>query len=1185
MRSRFGRVVRRILVVLLLLPLLAYAALPIALRLTVPEMLAARGLPASVGWGYLDLWDLEIVLSDLRIASAGGPGITFAEFRAELVRDALAQGDIELANLRLRGASFDIEALSETALAGGGDGVPFEEVHLNDLRLSGLSEKLGRDVTVRQARLARHEDEEGKEAGLRFEVDVDAGGAPVEICGTLRRDGEAQILEGRLDTQGLPARVFDPAPAGATSTWSGSVHSAADFELRFETPAARARLRATGSLYTMGVHAHLGSLAVAEADSVWEGTLTLSGPTLGSPERAYFQGTLDLARAKAGKAGGSANALVSGLHWEGIGGWHGVPVAAGESSIESIEFSGDVAGTGAIRIDLDRVRLEATLDDAGHYRLERLRVGEVRAVPAAHPTEIRIQSLEAREVRAEEDGVRAERVVATTLEAATGRDAEAHTWAVEHPVLEQVAITSAAQARVSAATLESLRIRGPDFAVAALGARLEQIRAGPQPRIDLGLASIDTLERLCDDGRELRVRRFLTESLAVDGDGTVEAATLGAERVSGTSAGGEDWTAQGLETERFRFLAGAAEAGEAALGSLVYRGEEGSAFEGAGLRARALALHAGRGEAERLGAESLRYRTPHGASWEARSPSFDETQWRESGARSAARAVLPELRYRAPEGERWRFDALQLDIAALDATGEARIESAASERAALEFSSGDVLEALGVRSGPAERSPGAAIRSSALEVEILGFRALSGLNWRALPVTFESFALLDDGQVEAHRLRSDAWSLDDGQDEYWQADGIDARQFRWHLLEPRLKADPLEVERLEFAATSGESWAADTLLADAFDWPPGRVPRARNASADALEGSTAPGLQWRLEELEASGGGAHEAETSRFDFSSTGAGYLESRSEESRLAWSGLRATGLHIAGIEGFGAERLIFGDVSLRRGPRSGASLDAARIEIAGLERENERLVAGSVAVGGSTAALGVNEAGEWMLPGWPGAAGTQAPIAVEIGELVNRGHNRVTFVDRSAETPFETEMEPYRLRVTGLDTLTPQRAALFEVEGTLDASARLEIRGELRAGGAGFDARARARLRSFDLARLSDYARAQLGVTVRRGRGDFDLDLDLAGGTLEAAGDLAFRDLALHPEASAGAAGAAFADEFPRLDGSDGAIALRVSVQGPISDPAFDFAAAAGRAIVRSAELDSGAEAAAPPSSSEP
>ena len=1179
MRSRFGRIFRRIFVALLLAPLLAYAILPVALRFVVPEMLAARGLPAAVSWGYLDLWKLELVLADLRIGSSSGPAITFAEFRAGFVRDALAQGRIELTNLRLRGASFDIDDLSEAQFPDGGDSVPFEQVQLNDLRLAGLSQKLGRDVVVRHALLMRETDEADR--GVLLEIDVDAGGAPVEIRGTLREDGDAQTLEGTLSASGVPARLLDPAPQGANSAWSGSVYTAADFELRFERPAARASLKAMGSLHTAGVGVRFGSLELLEVDSVWEGTLSLSGPAFGPPDRVYFQGTLDARQARVGEAGGSSSALLSGLHWKGIGGWHGVPVAAGEGSIDSLEFSGAFAGTGPIRADADLVRLQATLDDAGRYRLEHLRIRNLRAKAPDHDTEIRMESLEALDLHAETDGIRADRLVASTLETVTGSESGSLSWVAERPVLNGVASTPGVGSQIDGARLESLKLRGKNFDVNSLGARMEGIRFGPQGRIDIGLATLDTLEHLDDEGQEVRIRDFRAESLAVDRDGSWEAAALRAERISGAGSEEESWTANGLEAGGVHHRSGNTGASEAALESLVYRGESGDAFEGMGLRAVSLEVRSERGQAETLEAESIRYQIPGGASWEARALSFAESQWRESGSHSALRTDSAELRYRGAGGERWRLDSLHLGSATLGAEGSVRIESATSRRAALVLSSGEALEATGVRSGPAERETAGVFRLSSLEVERLGSRALSGLNWRALPVQVGSLAMQGDGQVEARRLRSASMSLHDGQGGRWRASGIEARRLDWHLLQHRLEADPIEVERLEFAAAGGVTWGADTLLAGALDWPPGGTPRIRNASAAVLEGSTATGLAWRLEDLQATGDTDSGPEPSRLRSLSAGVGHLESESENSRLAWSGLHITGLEIDDAEHFGSERLVFDDVSLDEGPGSQASLTATRIEVGGLQREGGRLAAESVTVDASVASLGVKETGEWMLPAWPAAARTKSPLAIEIGELENGGHNRVTFIDRSAEPPFEMDFEPYRLRVTGLESLTPQHAAFLEVEGSLDASARLEVRGELRARREGFDARLRLRVDGLDLGRLSDYARRHLGVAVRAGRGDVDIDVGLTGGELDATGDLVFRNLVLDPEPSAGAAGESFAEEIRRLTGPSGRVELHVSVEGPISDPEFDFPAAAARALAQSAGLDpaAGAEEAAP------
>ena len=1181
-RSRFGRIFRRVLVVLLLVPLVAYAILPLALRFIAPEMLAARGLPATVSWGYLDLWKLELVLSDLRVGPESGPAIAFAEFRASFVRGALAQGRIELTDLRLRGASFDIDDLSTARLPVDGDAVPFEQVQLNDLRLSGLSEKLGRDVVVRHALLMREGGEAGK--GLRIEIDADAGGAPVEIRGALREEGDVQTLDGTLNASGVPARLLGPSGPDSLSNWTGSIYAATEFELRFEGPSAQTRLKAIGSLHTAALGLRLADLELTEIDSIWEGTLTLSGPAFGAPERVYFKGTLDAQRARVGSAGGPSSALLSGLHWTGIGGWHGVPVAAGEGGVDSVEFSGTLGGTGPVRADAGRVRLKATLDDAGRYRMDELRIRNLRAEAPEHGREVRVESLEALDLHFVPDGIRADRLAATTLEAVVESETGPLSWLMERPVLNGVASTPGGGSEVDVATLEGLRLSGASFDVSALGARVEGIQFDPQGRIDIDLGALDLLAHLADEGREVRVRELRTESLSVGPDGAWEAASLSADRISRSGGEAESWAAQGLRAESVRHQSGETAAGDALLESLTYRGESGSALEGTGLHARSLQLRSERGQAGSLEAESIRYRIPGGASWDARALAFTEAQWLDDGLRSAARSASAELRVRSSGGERWRFDSLELGSATLRADGAVRIENAGFRRTALQLSSGEALEAFGVRSGPAERDAAGTFGLSKLKVESLDSRALSGLAWRAVPMEMESLTIRVDGQVEARRLRSPSMSLHDGQGGRWQASGIEARRLDWHLLRQHLEADPLELERLEFAAADGVTWGADKLHASGLDWTPDRAPRIRRAAASALEGATATGLSWKLEDLEATGGNIAASQASRVESLRASAGHLETPSGDSGVAWSGLRASGLDIGDAEHFGAERVVLDDLLLSREPGSPASLAATRVEIGGLQFEGERLAAERVTMDESVVTLGVNETGKWLLPAWPAAPSANTPLALAIGELETGGHNRVTFVDRSAEPPFEIAIEPYRLRVTGLDDLVPQHAAFLEIDGTLDASGRLEVRGELYPSPNGFDVQARVRLDGLELGRLSDYARRRLGVAIRSGRGDVDLDVRLSGGNLDATGDLGVRNLELEAEPSAGVAGESLAEGMRRLAAPGGRFELHVSVQGPIADPDFDFPAAAGRAIAQGAGLDSAAGAIEAESSSD-
>ena len=1170
-RSRLGRTFRRVLLVLLLAPLLAYAALPMALRFVVPELLAAHGLPASVGSAHLDLWSLELTLSDLRVGAAGGPGITFAEARAGLVRDALAKGRIEIVDLHLRGASFDAAALGGARTSYPGLDVPFERAQLRDLRLADLSEKLGRDVVVRHARL--HPDAALGRHGLAYEVDVDAGGAPLRIRGTLHEDGGAQTFEGTLRTSGLPVRLLAPTLPGRPAPWSGSVHAATEFELRYGGAGSPASLRASGSLRTVGAGAQLGGLAITQADSAWAGTLTLSGPELGAPERIYFKGTLDAARAQVAGAGGPPSATVSGLHWEGIGGWHGVPVAAGEGSIDSVEFVHAAPGAAPSRVRFDRVQLQATLDDAGQYRLEHLRARNVHAEPAGVETTLRLGNLEAREVRGVSGGVHIERVLAANLEALAGARANALRWTVERPVLDRVTVTGEGGAYAARAGVESVKVDGTRVGLTAFEARMQEVSLSPRGRIETGLASVETLESRGEDGTDVRVRGLHGGSLALDRGGAFEAGYLSVARIAGSRAGSESWAAQELAAKTLRFHSGTTEAGEAALGTLVYHAEDGDALESTGLHARSLALHPeGGGEAGSLGTESLHYSTAQGAGWEVRVLSLADAQWRADGSGSVSRAAADALRHRsAGGGERWQLDALELGPATLRAAGEVHIERVVAERTTLTLPSGERLVARGLQSGGAGRDSEGAAKLATLAIETLGYRAPSGLTWRAVPVEVEALARLAGGQVEARRLRSGALSLDDGEGGRWRAERLDAQRLEWKGTGRRLKADPLALDRLEYASGGGLAWRADTLLAGAFDWRLRRVPRVRHVSVAAFQGAADPGPAWLLSDLQATGEEVPGTEATRFRLLSAGAGHIESAPGDARLSWSGLRAADLRIDDAERVRTGRMVLGDTALRRGADPGASVAAARVEVGALVLDGRRLRAETVTLDHSDTVVGVNEEGEWMLPVWPGAAHGAGAWTVQVGELSTGGHNRLTLIDRSVEPPRESGVGPYRLVLTGLDSLAAEHAARFELEGTLAASARLRMSGELSAGRHGFDVRAGGRVSDFDLARLSDYAARHLDATIDAGQGDLEFDLELAGGEIDGVGTLMLRGLALGPAPSAGDAGgtggASPAEALRRLAETGEAVELRVPVRGPIADPGFDFGNTAGRAIAQS------------------
>ena len=1166
--------------------LIANAALPSLLRFAVSELLAARGVPATVGAARLDLWNLELAFADLRLGEPGGLQISFGEARVGLVREALLQGRIAIEKVRLRYASFHAGALDgvpaprDFALA-----LPFEEAHLADLRLVGPSEKLGRDVVVRHARV--HRDPGLGEGALGYEVDVDAGGAPLTLRGTLHEDDEALRIEGRLSTSALPVQLLDPAPPGEPSTWSGSIHAATDFALRYEQESGRAAFRASGSLRTAGLGATLAGLRIDRATTLWRGDLDLSGPVHGPPERASFQGLLDAADVHVRDPEGRLDVSVAGLHWEGAGGWRAsLPAGAGGAGTGGWVRS--LAAGGAVEVDslelthvrddaapttvrLDGLRLNGRLDRGGKYRCDRLdaRRIQVHAAPGGVEARVEVDHLELLELHGASDGAHAARFLSSAIEARTGNGTSALHWVADRLALDQVDFVSGDHASAATATIESLKVRGPGAALSAAGARIQGLRLHPEDGVAAGSASLGHLEQRRGE-RTLRIREARGESLAVAWSGTFEGVRVSAERLAGSRAEREIWNAQGLVAEPFRVRAGVVETDAATLGALVWRLRNGGLVESAGLSARAFALRpSGGGDTERLHAESLRYRAAPGGSWRVQAASLVEARWDAGGPASAVRAGADHVWHRDVQGVRWQLDALDLGRPSLDAGGGARSEGAAAERAALAWPSGGSFEAREIESGVARRLADGTASFASLRIASLGYRSLSGLAWRATPVEADRLTRAAGGPVEAHRVRARAWSLDGARGARWRAEEVEASRFAWRA-SGRLQADPLSVRRLRFARGEELAWSTRVVLADAFDWHLGHFPRARRASAAVLDGTHAGGSTWMLSDLQAEGMAEPATGPSRFRRFSAGPGHVESAAGAARFSWLALHAEDLGIENPERFAAALVAFDDAALRREGGLGASLDAVRVALRAFTRERRHLAAEQVVLDETRTSLGVGEGGEWTLPGWPGSgAGTGLGWTWRIGELGTGGHNRLTFFDRSIDPPYRAIVEPYRLSVSGLDTGEAERGARLDLRGAFGDLARLELSGKLRGvPRGGFDLHATARLRDLPLRTLSGYASRHLDLLIEAGSGDLDFDFELAGGHIRGLGELALRGLALHPATPAGGGDdESLADALARRADGQEELRLRVPVRGAIADPGFDFGEAAGQAIARS------------------
>ena len=463
-----------------------------------------------------------------------------------------------------------------------------------------------------------------------------------------------------------PARLLDPSPADGPSTWSGTVYAVADFDIRHDRPDSRTSLRAEGDLITTGLAMHAGGLMVGEADSVWKGSLTLSGPALGIPQRVYFQGALDVSAARVEDASGASGASVSGFHWDGIGGWHGVPVAAGEGSAESVEYFGRLAGDETMHVDLDRVQLRG---DSGRFRPL-----PPRAPPGPQPAR-QTRGRRSRYSGTEPGGPGNPGGLGRAPGRARGRGKPGSDYRRRSGGPTLVGGTSRAPGSGDRPRCprtggrrgpgEPRRARPPPFA---------RKRSEHEWRRSTSTRGTDS------KSVSPRWRRWST---APTRDERRESGTCGGNRsqwIARACWRRKSCTPRALPLRTKRTGAGrdttsrrsdcactpeTTKAGEAALDTLVYRTVEGERLEAAGLLADSLELQSDAGAAERFEADSLRFEGhPRRFLGSARPFALGGRIGRAGGDASAAQSAAARLRYRSPEGERWRF--AELDLGAAD---------------------------------------------------------------------------------------------------------------------------------------------------------------------------------------------------------------------------------------------------------------------------------------------------------------------------------------------------------------------------------------------------------------------------------------------------------------------------------------------------------------------------------------
>lgn len=177
------------------------------------------------------------------------------------------------------------------------------------------------------------------------------------------------------------------------------------------------------------------------------------------------------------------------------------------------------------------------------------------------------------------------------------------------------------------------------------------------------------------------------------------------------------------------------------------------------------------------------------------------------------------------------------------------------------------------------------------------------------------------------------------------------------------------------------------------------------------------------------------------------------------------------------------------------------------------------------------------------------------------------RLEFVDRAVATPVRLGADRVLLRLGALDTASPEASARARLRAQVGASGTLELDGDIAPLAAKIGFALSGGARGIDLPPFSPYVADALGVDLRTGRFDVDLDLAARAEALAGTSHWRIRNLEIDDRgvgALAREAGAPLQMALGLLRDSAGDIALDIPIAGRLDDPSFDTSDAVRQAV---------------------
>ena len=1093
------------------LVVMLYVALPMLLRFGIPHALSRYGVESSIESARVDLVKDEVTLVGFKVGPAGGPGIHWREVVAQMDMAALLKGKIRVIDFQVKEARLDLSQMdaAQWRRPGGGaetaaDLVPWDidigDVELRDLKLIGLSERLGRPVVVRSLKIGdlSHLKAEDRVA---FELHGALGEAPLKLTGHVRLQENLPVLDGRyelgaLELEGLGALLGLQSPGAI----AGRVDAAGLFEIRYEPERRTVAVVLSGRAGVTDLTLASRVAAISEGSATWSGDVRIHRPGHENALRVEAKGDVATKRLVAEHSGPGFPVELEG---EGLQ-WSGTLVYADSLSIEG-------------RLGGDAVRLRsrsAQIDDAWQLEGSRITLNS-RHLWKHGASEYQVTSATAETARISMK--RAGSSLSATLSKSTLSNLGADPSGF---ALEGIFIDSAkAEVLANAASSEPQR-----WQVIGLGAR--DIRAAENGAI--GVARLEVQQAQLDlDSTALRINEAL--AVAVTGRKSdpwrADEITVGSlrNRQGDYESWGSDIQVSGVsysDTGTIR-----ADALRAATISQSESG--GSQWEMNGAAASGLSANVELAEAERMSVASF----VHGGSG-ADVLEIDDADASGVSIRTRQGAGVANIKLKALRHRSGQIATLELNdanIAGLDFTLDGETVMKSVDAQSLRYTDADA-NVTAVKSASLTTISGEfakSVRIEAARADHLSHDGPAGARLRAWTLELSRVGATIEGAVSADAATVDFVETGSPRGNVFTAGDVRLEGPRW---EPPLSlaAKGLRIREGDFNKASNRWMKVSNIEAGAVD------PRADGShgvefirAGSARAGDDAAGSELRTGALEL------------IAVSVSNQGHL--------------RAGSGTLSNIE-----------LSDARSEPSGAGFSAARILLEDSTIELGKLVdLGGVTIEDSNLAFGLSESEGLLLPRAPFVdTREESSGSFAVTRFTTKGKNRVVFFDRSTSPPFEIAASPLDVSFENLHTGDAGRRADFRIEGGIDTFSSLKINGQLSTEQEGVNLVAGGTIRGYKLKGFNSYMAIDAKESILSGRVDLDFDIALEDRNLSGTADLVFSKVIFESvdSPSTGNVGEAgnrsLASAFKLLKDPDDIVRIRVPISGSLDDPNFDF-----------------------------